>query len=126
MLASCRAVGLTEALEHVRHKLGLDPLPGVRHADLDSRIRLVQPDVDTAFWWRKLDRVAQKVPQHLLQALGITPDRANRPFSTEDHLDSLRGCGWSHDIYSRLDYRGKIDFLAIQAKLSGNDARSIH
>jgi hypothetical protein len=66
-----RAVGLTEALEHVRQELRLDPEAGVGHAQLQMRGGTRERDADPAVGRRELHGVGEQIPDHLLQAIGI-------------------------------------------------------
>ena len=66
-----RAVGLPEAVEHVRQKGGIDADAGIRDLDPDAPVDLRRADRDAAAVRRELDRVRQQIPQHLLQARGV-------------------------------------------------------
>jgi len=70
-----RAVGLAEAVEHEGKELGGDALARVAHLEREVGVLLHQPHPDRPALGGELHRVADQVPHHLLQAVGIDRDR---------------------------------------------------
>src|SRR5215471_21023004 len=62
-----RRIRLPEAVEYKRQKVGADPFTGVDHTDLRMVFGALQPDFDAAAGRGELDRIGQKIPDHLLQ-----------------------------------------------------------
>src|SRR3954466_9317323 len=60
------AVGLTEAIEHVRQEVGRDALAVVTDTDFDMRLAPPQLDLNSATTWSELGGVGQQIPDHLL------------------------------------------------------------
>ena len=52
---------LSEPLEDIRKKFGIDAFPIVVKLDFDFRVLSHQPHVDSAVGWGKLERVVQEV-----------------------------------------------------------------
>src|SRR5262245_29600431 len=87
----CRAhLCLLKPLEQMREKFGRNPLAAVAHGNLDSTSRLLQPDLDPATRRSELDRVGQKIPDHLLETLRIRADRFHIVAHDGVEIDSLR------------------------------------
>src|SRR5439155_4875166 len=72
-----RGVGLPEALEDAWEEGGRDALARVAHRELDVRVGGRELHLDAPVLGRELDRVREEVPRHLLEALGVPPDRAD-------------------------------------------------
>ena len=119
------AVGLPEALEQPRKHRWLDAgtvvADGQTHVFPDAR----QPHCDSTAAWRELDRVGEKVPHHLLEALGIARDGAHlraKPGFEEDAF--CLGCR-PHRVDRRLDHRVERERSDVQSKLARDRARDI-
>jgi len=69
-----RCVRLAKAVEHIREEVGADALARIGYRDLDPILRARHLQGDLASFGGEFDRVAQQVPDHLLQAIGIGVD----------------------------------------------------
>src|SRR5262245_35353877 len=81
---------LPEALEDVRQKLRLDPLPVVGDGDLDVRIGALKSDLHAPAIRREFDRIGKQVPYDLLQTLRVTRHRVRRRVEQRAQVDPLR------------------------------------
>src|ERR671928_1656779 len=72
-----RAVGLSEAVEDVRQKVGRNPLPRVANGDARLREQALDADLDDAARDRELHRVREHVPDDLLKPRRIARDVAD-------------------------------------------------
>ena len=66
-----RTVSLSQTLEHIREKRGLDPFSLISDRDAQLPVFLHQLQIDLFARRRELDRVRQDVPDHLLEPRGI-------------------------------------------------------
>ena len=83
-------VGLAEALEDVRQKLGAMPMPVSLTTDFDVRVDPLQPHLHPAALGRELDGVRQEVPDDLLQPSGSPEIGVACGSTTVVHADALR------------------------------------
>src|SRR5215510_2007735 len=75
--SGARRVGLSEAVKDVRQEISADAFARVGHGDANVRIHALQARFDAASLRRELDGVGEQVPDHLLQAGGVTSDLTN-------------------------------------------------
>ena len=83
------AVGLPEALEHVRQNVGRDADAVVAHADDDPVGVALDIDDDAPVGETELHGIGDEVPDDLLQAVGIGADD-DRLRRIEREVDALR------------------------------------
>src|SRR5262249_54767463 len=69
-------LALSETVEDIREKFGLQPAARIRDADLDVRIDALQNDLDTSSLRSELDGIRQQVPHHLLKPLEVAGNRS--------------------------------------------------
>ncbi len=125
MRSGARAIALAETLEDVRQQLRADPHPGVAHRDRHLRIHALQLHLHPTALRRELHRVAEQVPHHLLETVGIAADRADRRGGHRLQPDVL-GCRRGPDAVHRLlDHESHIHRLDGQTDLAGLDARDV-
>src|ERR1044072_2310504 len=74
MRASSRSIGLSEALENVRQKVGRDAWSCVAHLNLHVSFVLTDAYANGSSNWGKLRSIRQKVPHDLLQPVDIACD----------------------------------------------------
>jgi hypothetical protein len=70
-LASRRTVGLGEAFESPRQKLGRDAGTRIGNADRKVAVALLYADADLTARGSELNRIGQQIPDDLLDAIGI-------------------------------------------------------
>src|SRR5207249_8761829 len=75
-------VRLAEGVEDVGMEVGADALARVAHGDARQPVLAFQRYLDAAAPGRELERVAQEVPDDLLQPLGVAVDRPEDRKST--------------------------------------------
>ena len=75
MVPRRRAVSLTEAIEDIRQKLRLDAAAGIGNANLERASGHARRHHDVAARGRELERVAEEVDKHLLEALDVATKR---------------------------------------------------
>jgi hypothetical protein len=109
--AGAGAVTLPKALEHVRQEFGGDPAARVAHHDLDVRARLSEVDLDVAALGGELHRVAEQVPDDLLEPVRIPGDRPGAGVEVRLKIDRLGERGGAHRLERRLDDRRQLDPL---------------
>src|ERR1041384_2333456 len=125
MLSSRRAIGLTEALEHVRQKLLADSLTRVRNTSVNSAATLRYLYANTPATVRKLHRIRQKGPNHLLQPVRIAGDHRGHGVEISFDSDSLRIGSRTHDVDGVLDHWHDLQRLKLEIKIAGDDARHV-
>src|SRR5499426_464830 len=96
--SGARRVGLAEAFKDIGQEIRADAFARVAHGDANVRVHALQARFDAASLRGELDRVGEQVPDHLLQAGGVTGNRTNfggeislnrYPFSIRRRLDRL-------------------------------------
>ena len=83
------AVGLAEAAEQMIEEFRRDAVAGVTHGDHPVIAVGLQLQVDAAFGRGELDGVGEQVPEHLLQARGITQHQAGLLGQLQVHVQCL-------------------------------------
>ena len=116
------AVALPEALEDVRHELGVDADAGVGDHDLGPSRHAAQADADLARRRRELDRIGDQVPDDLLETVGIAEDRAGPRIEDGLDLDALGVGRRPHRVQRGLDHGHQIDRPRVEPKLAAHDA----
>src|SRR5215831_889478 len=122
MGASCRNVGLPEALEYIRKEFRTDALTGVCYDDLNARFEPSRSDFDASGRGSELDRIGQQIPDHLLQPFRITRDCSFSSIHVNDKGDVFRVCGRPHHIDGTADDLRWFDVPEIQTQLARDDA----
>ncbi len=119
------ALGLTEALEHVREELGLDARAGVGHRDQHLALATGHRHHHAPAPRRELDAVGQEIPQHLLEAVGIAEH--HREVRIEPRLEDHRlgERGRLHRLDGGADHPGQAHRPRLQAQLAGDDAGDV-
>ena len=82
-------IGLTEAVKDEREKLRADALPSVTYTDLKGCVSSFDSNFNPAAWSSELDRVSEEIPDHLLQAAGITHCMTNRRIERDLQVNAL-------------------------------------
>src|SRR5262249_44854472 len=72
-----RRVGLAKAIKDLGQEIEGNPFASITHGDADVRNNALQPHKDASSLRRELDCVGEQVPDHLLQAGGITGNLTN-------------------------------------------------
>src|SRR5205814_608038 len=88
--------------------------PGALQADLDARVRRAE-----------LDGIREKIPDDLLEPIGIGKDRPCIRIEDGLQLDLLRIGDALDSVDCRFDDRDRIDLPALEPELAGNDARYV-
>src|SRR5438874_1250928 len=96
VIARARAVGLAEAIEHVRQEFRRYPLARVGHADLDVRFDLRRRDLHVPPLRRELDGVREQVPHDLLEPVGVAGEALVRQVRSPLEADAFGLGGWPH------------------------------
>src|SRR2546421_6137423 len=77
-----RQAFVPEAIEDPRQEIRGDPFPGIRDDDFDHTVRRANYDTDESTLRSELDRIGEKVGDHLLQPHDVaaheTADRVAR------------------------------------------------
>ena len=120
-----RAVGLAETFEHVGEKLFVDPLSRVADDDLDVTFRLTKLNLHASLIGRELDGVREKIPDNLLQAVGVARNAIGLCVKGRLDLDALGLSRRAHGIDRRFEDDDKLDRLNIKAQLARDDARGV-
>src|SRR5262245_29997560 len=119
------ALELAEAVEDIREKRRFDPLTGVDHGDHDMRAMAFETDRDLSSSGREFDGVRQKVPDDLLQTVGVPRHEPRRRIDIGNEFDILGVSRRASDVYRGLDDRGQRDQARIEAQFARNNARDI-
>src|SRR5205085_1134601 len=120
------AVALTEALEDQRKELAADALAGVGDGDAHGvALRLIGANGDRAARRRELHRVGKKVPDYLLQALGVAGGDAVDAREVEVQRDPFRGDARPHRVDGGLDDALQVHRRDVELQLPGDDARDV-
>src|SRR5262249_23627230 len=90
--ASCRSVGLLEPFENIRQEFGIDALSVIRHDDVNARLQPMRANFDSPTLGRKLDRVGQQIPDHLLQPFGIARNDSRSSIHVYNKVDVFCFC----------------------------------
>jgi len=123
--AGARAVRLTEALEDVIDEGGLDALPAVAHGDLDGRGDARQPDLDAPATRSELHGVREEVPDHLLEARGVSDHVARAGIQDRRDAYVLRVRRGAHDVDRGLDHAHELHGHDVEPHLAGDDPRDV-
>ena len=123
--SGARAIVLAETLADVRQQLRADPHPGVAHRDRHLRIHALQLHLHPTALRRELHRVAEQVPHHLLETVGIAADRADRRGEHRLQPDVLGRRRGPDAVHRLLDHESQIHRLDGQTDLAGLDARDV-
>ena len=76
-LARRASLRLSKPFEHVRQEVRTNADARVADDDFDVRVHAFEPDLDAPFLRRELHRIRQKIPDDLLQSIGIARDRTD-------------------------------------------------
>src|SRR5262245_22315743 len=125
MSSGAGTVGLAKAVENVRQKFRSDALASIAHCDLEIRIDSRQPNLNPALFGRELDRISKKIPDNLLQALGVPGYRPCLGIEHRLEPHAFGVSGWAHYLEGCFNYRYEFDRPYIQAQLSCDDSRDI-
>src|SRR5215472_5581090 len=122
-LRACRrAVRLAKSIEDVRQEFGFNAQASVSDRNVCLRIHRVNPNAHPTMLGRKLNRVAEQVPEDLLQAIWIAHHwkRARPEINLKINLFGLQPRPYRIDC--RLNHSCQIDHSQIDLKLATNDA----
>src|SRR5215468_8540496 len=120
-----RCVGLSEAVKDIGQEIRADAFPRVAHCNANVWVYALKAHFDATSLRGELDRVGEQVPNHLLQAGGVTGNRTNfggeislnrYPFSIRRRLDRLNRF---------LNYRDRVHWSKIEPELATNDAGGV-
>src|SRR5579862_8882062 len=125
MTARSRGIRLPEALEHKRQKLGDDADTRVFYYDLNMRIDSLEDDLDPSAARSEFDRVAQQVPENLLQAVRIAAHQADPGVKKGTDADVLALSGSTHGLDGIVDHLMQTDGLYFEVDLAGDDATHV-
>ena len=84
MIARARAVALTESIEDVREKLRSDADAVVGHSHLEIPARRSRRHADVAARRSELQRVAEKIDEHLLEPAHVAEQASRREWPTTE------------------------------------------
>ncbi len=124
-VAVARGVALREPVEHVGQEIRRDALPRVADTNAQAGVVLRQRDHDATARRRELDRVAQQVPDHLLQARGVRANLAELASGIELELDPLLLERRLHRIGGGTHLRQRLDPLERHRELAHVEPRHV-
>src|SRR5215510_10386584 len=104
MLARRRTVSLAKSIENVRQKLLVYSLAGIRNTDFNDARALRHLHKNAPAVLRKLHRIRQQIPNHLLQTVCVTGDHRGRTIEQGLDPDSLRIGSWPYDVDCVLNH----------------------
>src|SRR5262245_60009964 len=102
-----------------------DAHPGVLHRDLSHAIVHHGPDVDPASLGRELQRIGEKVQQHLLDLALVGSDRTEALVDRSTERDPSATRALSHEGQRVVDGRRQVEVRQLQFHASGLDLRQV-
>ena len=97
----------------------------VGHRDPRHRTGALQADLDAPAGRAELDGIGEKIPDDLLEAIGIREDRPRVRIEGGPELDLLRIGEPLHGLDCGLDHGHRIRLPRVDAELAGHDARDV-
>lgn len=119
-------IGLTEAVEHMRQEVGGNANASIAYAQAQALLFHLQAHAHIALGCGELERVADQVGQHLLEAPGIAEEpQAALQRRIQFQPDLARLCGGLHQFHGAARQPGDVEVFGLQADLAGQDRTHI-
>ena len=106
-----RAVALAQPVEDIGQDVRVDALPRIGHDDLRVRPHPLRLDLDAPAARGELDGIAQQVPHHLAEPVGIAADGGPGRLQERVQPEPLRGGARTDGLQHLLDDIAEIDDL---------------
>src|SRR5437773_5021467 len=94
-------MSLPEAVKDIRKELRANTLARIIYLDLGIGASPCEPDSNSPILGSESDRIGKQVPYDLLQAIGVTGDRAGRRVEFYFKSNAFGCSRWTHGIEGR-------------------------